>query len=598
MARRNQSQQGDEPLQVDLDSFFVGVNNRLDPALLGAGEGTGLVADAWNCRFNSGRIEPRPGCTTPVHFNPTFAALRGAGVFADPTGTEVLIAVDASTVWALAHGQTPVRVSLPEGTLFSGPVDVVQAFDNVILFRGKDTETLQWNGIPDERFRAVSTPDPRYDSSETPTFLSPTPNAEFGIIAADRLFVPTERDTVVWSDVLRYDAFDLALNQVRLNQGEDDAIVALLALESSILVFKTQSIYRLAGVVGDMSQLTTERINGGLGAIARKSVVQIGADVIWLAQGGVYRLQQVFETRIASVPVPVSDSIARTIGRINWLAAHKACGVLCGNYYWLAVPIDGSAENNCILIYDVTTNQWQGVDTFGAPPEEQAEEEAFAGFPVISWDSYQGLQNLISPSVPVNPIVRMQAIVKTTLNGVRTPFLIDAARILALNTGKADHISGNYYPIHTRYDLRGYRLGNIGLTSLKSFTLDYSSWNSQFSIWALADGVSEQQALALNVTPSRFESTRFDVPNWTPSNANNDFSSPHRKDYAWCPGDATAVGTRGLPVFLPQAFTATYPARLQGQWMTLRVHVKRGWFALHRAAADGVSPRSNLHTRD
>lgn len=593
--RRNQQQSGDELLQVDLDSAFVGVNNKLDPALL---QGAGQVAEAWNCRFNSGRIEPRPGCTTPRHFNPHYEALRGAGAFANPDGGECLVVVDSSSVWTVADGITPRRVGLPEFTAFTSSVEVLQAFTNVILFRGLNDEPLQWSGAPDEAFRKVSTPDPVYLEDETPVYLKPTPNAEFGIVAADRVWVPTGRDTLAYSEILRYDAFDLTLNQVRLNQGEDDAIVAMLAYETAILVWKTQSIYRINGVSGDLSGLTAERINANLGCVSRRSVVQIGADVIWLAAGGVYRLGAVFENRIASVPLPVSDPIASTISRINWLAAHKACGVLCGNYYWLAVPLDGSEENNGILIYDTTTNQWQGVDTFGAPPEEPVEMDAFPGFPVATFDFTQGLGNLMAPATPAAPVVAMQRLVTTNLNGVRTPFLIDAARILALNTGKADEISGQHYEIQSRMNLRGFRLGSIGLTSLRSFTLDYSTWNCIYSIYALTDGVSERQPLAQNVTADRTAYSRWGMAKWDKSNVNDDFSAPHRADYAWCPGDETATRRKGILVFQPQSQTVTYPARMQGQWLSLRIEIKRGWFALHRAAVDGLGPRSQLHRRD
>ncbi len=589
MPRINPQFPGDQPLSVELDTGFVGVNDKVDPALLRAGNITyqdgqgaaGLAAAAQNNRFIAGLAQTRPGSLTAVHFNPVAwqegggdpVRLWGAGIYSDPDGREWLAVAGRDVLWLLADGTNPRQIPWPGGLQVTDSVELVQAFGNLVLLRGPELEPWQWNGDQTRPFYEVGNPPDDLTDPERPRYLSATPPAAFGIVTGDRLWLPLGRDGICWSDLLAYDAFDLSLSTARLNSGEDDSIVALLAWEGSILVFKDQSIFRLLNTSGDLSQLAAEPLNRGIGCLARRSVAQVGSEVFWLAQGGVYRISQAFESRLAANPIPVSDAIDSTMRRINWAYAADACGIVVDRYYYLAVPLDGATLNNAVLVYDTTTGQWQGIDRIAR---------------------LEGIRRLV----------------RTDLFGRRVPFILNVQpldtdpmttlppSVVALDQGLLDRgLDGAEVDIVWNLTSRGYTLGELGLKRIRSVTAAWGQHGGQSRVSLLGEGLGEGRVISNWRSYSRTRYTRHGFPAYDPENAADTFSAPWREDYSWVAGDGTQLQS-GLPLMARQHYLQGWPVRAEVRWIAVTFENRKGAFVLKSISADGLGEKNCLTRRN
>jgi len=324
------------------------------------------VADGINVRMSTGQPETRGGVVTPIHLNPgLWTNVQGIGLYSDPNGSEWIVVADAQKVYFVADGASPRELDLPAGHTM-GACEIVQAFGDLLFLRGKDVPNMVWEGNWTKPLKLVTaSPVPPEESD----YLDPIPGVEFGMVMADRFFFPVERDTVGWSDLLDYTRYDKAFSTARFNRGEDDVIIALSGYQGNrLVVFKTQSIYYMYNVQGDMSGVVVDRLPARIGCVARRSVAEVGGDLMWLGDRGVYRLSQTEEGSIRSVPTPVSQAIEGYMARINWDVAAQASACVVGNTYLLSIPIDNATRNNAVLVYDIPTQRWQGLDYYGVNP--------------------------------------------------------------------------------------------------------------------------------------------------------------------------------------------------------------------------------------
>ena len=99
-----------------------------------------------------------------------------------------------------------------------------------------------------------------------------------------------------------------------------------------------------------------------VGCVARKSIVQIGNQVIFLSDNGVYGTQFLDEYNLRGTETPLSEPINETIKQINKEAWSNSVAVYFDNRYYLAVPVNGSTSNNAILVFNFLNKQWESVD--------------------------------------------------------------------------------------------------------------------------------------------------------------------------------------------------------------------------------------------
>jgi len=204
------------------------------------------------------------------------------------------------------------------------------------------------------------------------------PAPEYGVYHQRRLAVPyrysvddvddtySDRkifDEILLSDILDTDTYDQVYGQFRFNAGKSDFNVGMLSFsDDKLVVFNRNSIHIVVGN-GDLGGFQSQLLTDEVGLTARNSVIQVGNQIIFLSDNGVYGLSFVDLYNLRGNEVPLSESIQKTIDTINKAHVDKASAVYFDNKYYLAVPTGTSTFNNTLLIYNFLNKSWESIDT-------------------------------------------------------------------------------------------------------------------------------------------------------------------------------------------------------------------------------------------
>ena len=149
---------------------------------------------------------------------------------------------------------------------------------------------------------------------------------------------------------------------------DDEALIGLATVGSSLLMFKNSSISRYTGKSQDDIQIDkeTEGVSPEVGCIAAKTIVRFGGRVFFLSDRG---------------PYMCDESGASYIGQkietefITWNPEHLANSVAVVNRrrreILLMVPESGETQNNVGWLWNYESGAWSG-------PQEYSEEWAAA----------------------------------------------------------------------------------------------------------------------------------------------------------------------------------------------------------------------------
>lgn len=171
------------------------------------------------------------------------------------------------------------------------------------------------------------------------------------------------KDELIASDILDEQTYDQIQNQFKIASGGADYVVGLQPFaEDALVVFARNSIHLIRGVGADLGNSSVQEITREVGAVARKSITQVGNQIFFLSDNGVYAVDfdQLYNLRGATTPL--SEPINPLMARINKSYAANAVAVYHDNRYYLAVPLDSSTVNNAILVYNFLNQGWESVD--------------------------------------------------------------------------------------------------------------------------------------------------------------------------------------------------------------------------------------------
>lgn len=556
MSRYRLYGQGDERPSVLGDTQFTGVNEKLSRELLPPG----TAARAINKRMRKGAAETRLGTITPAGPNVIdFTAVRGSGVYSNPNGLESLMIATPNMVWRISDGSTPRAVTLPEGTTLASASEFVQAFDKLLLFRGIKDAPLEWNGLA-AGFTALPAP-----TDSTKTRIA---NADTAEVFKNRVLVPANRDDVQVSDILNYTQFDPILENWRINQGSADKLVRIYPYgNAGVVMFKETSILLLAGFLNpdrpDLASL--EPLNDTIGLAARRSVVQAGADALFLSHTGIYRINQVLQDRTQTAPVPVSYPITPVIDRINWRAKESIVSAVLGEYAYWAVPLDGATTPNAMLVYNFATDNWE-----------------------TSYDQWSGPLSISNLHVAL-------------YNGERRLYALDyaARKIHVLYEGQTDLLEIGEYQIADLLETRGYtdNTGDPGLLNFRRARVAIATWNPSLNITALTDGVAEEEALTPGpVTRDPAKYFTFAADDYDPSNAGANADAPRRQDYTRVLDAQGFYFDEGVTLDLKQESVESAPIERNGRWLSLRIESTQGQCDVRGIEIEGNVAQRELRT--
>lgn len=182
----------------------------------------------------------------------------------------------------------------------------------------------------------------------------------------DRLIgsgVATAPDTVYFSQFLDASLWDRASWSLRVGAGEGDPITALVPWTNhNLVVIKQHSVW----VIGcdptqNVSDFQINRIHDRIGSFAPKTWCQVGTDLFGLTDSGVRSIKNIIASEQQKEVGPaLSDPVGDVIERINPSAVSTSCAFHWKNRYFLAIPIDGSAQPNCVLVFNTLTESWSG----------------------------------------------------------------------------------------------------------------------------------------------------------------------------------------------------------------------------------------------
>lgn len=352
MPRYDQLDALDNPATPLGDRGFIGVNMRLDPAQLGPG----YVSEAINCRFRNGVAETRKGFTVLPWLNKIvggnttpWGEVHGTGIFSDPfTFQEYLIIAADGGVWYTQPNNVPQAMSLPAGVTITGRVEFSQAFDVLLMHRGTDEPALVITRITNA-WTLV-------DQSRAGTGTYGIPNSTHSLFLQNRLFIPNDGDEIAVSDLNDYTRYVPVLQELKINQGSADELVAVFKFnDSTIIAFKEHSIYAISNVYGDLEALQQDELTSQFGLVARKSIAHVGKDLWFLSELGVMSIAQTEQNKLQGVVLPVSDPIQPLIDRINWRYAENAVSAVWDSKYYLAVPLDDAELEGPELLFNFPT---------------------------------------------------------------------------------------------------------------------------------------------------------------------------------------------------------------------------------------------------
>lgn len=168
-------------------------------------------------------------------------------------------------------------------------------------------------------------------------------------------------DTVYFSDILDGEVWDPA-GSVRVG-GDGDPITGLFSwFGYKLLVFKERSTWYIeADPSQDPADWVIGLISGNIGCVSHRSIVSVGADVLFLSRDGVRSIAQIQAGTQTDVGLPISAPIKDVISRINRSKLSLCDAVAWNNRYMLAVPLDaGSTANTNVLVYHLLAKAWIG----------------------------------------------------------------------------------------------------------------------------------------------------------------------------------------------------------------------------------------------
>ena len=124
-------------------------------------------------------------------------------------------------------------------------------------------------------------------------------------------------DEVILSEPLNSDTYDQVYAQYRFNAGTADFVVGLHSFaEDTLLVFNRNSIHTIFDTLS-LANSKNRLLTNEVGCVARKSIVQVGNQVIFLSDNGIYGVQFIDEYNLRGTETPLSEPINSTIQRIN-----------------------------------------------------------------------------------------------------------------------------------------------------------------------------------------------------------------------------------------------------------------------------------------
>ena len=264
---------------------------------------------------------------------------------------------------ATTPSTTSFTYTLTTGHSGTASAYVIQVAKPVMVFDGSSVQIVR-QGIIDGTVAGGTTP--------TACDFPPTSTA---IYHKNRIYLKYSKDEIAVSDYLTDTTgnwqFDLTIQAMTINLGDEQEITGFHPWTRDVmLVFKTNSIYE-AKFSDDTSSpdivLASSYVRAltyDIGCVAKNSIANVSGVVFFLSQRGVYKLEPQLDIALLANTSPMSLPIQKYIDGLNYDYVKNATGTVWNGRYYLAVPHGTSVNNNYVLVYNLSNQMWESVDTF------------------------------------------------------------------------------------------------------------------------------------------------------------------------------------------------------------------------------------------
>jgi hypothetical protein len=157
--------------------------------------------------------------------------------------------------------------------------------------------------------------------------------------------------TVWFSDIGEPEGIDPTFNfEVRTNDG--DRLYGQKSYLGTCIFFKERSFHQLTG--SDPTSYSLQEISDQYGCISHRAAV-VWNDMLWfLDKKGICQYNGANVMIVSNKIEPVFKSMNIDAARDNACAIHNRAR----NELWFSIPINGSAVNNCTVVYDYVAQGW------------------------------------------------------------------------------------------------------------------------------------------------------------------------------------------------------------------------------------------------
>lgn len=323
-----------------------------------------VPVDGWSMLLNMYFPGPyvvatRPGTT---YLAQKLVGARIVGHFEFMKSTDT----DSTQIIVTADGKIySFNLSNPAGTLIqlgtttnATPTQVWMAQMADKLYIADGVDALRWDGTnAASHITSIK--------SSFPPVSGGTGNITCVLVALSRMWWADSNNYLYSSDIndpdTMYNGAANYMAQVSYNDGA--TITGLAPWGNTVLIFKTNTVtqkyetFKLTGDGSSGNPFTVLPLYGDSvvpTAFVGKSALQINGDVFGLTKDGVTTvsaIQNFQSTEPQSISLPVDDIIQR----INWQYANNITAIYdtTTKQYQLAIPLDGSAVNNYVLVLDL-----------------------------------------------------------------------------------------------------------------------------------------------------------------------------------------------------------------------------------------------------
>jgi len=211
------------------------------------------------------------------------------------------------------------------------------------------------------------------DNAQETLASGSVPPADFGFYFQNRLVCKVSDDRIVVSDIFSQ-LFDFQINNFKINQGGNDAIVGVLPwIDNQFLVFMKRSIWiayvetTAYGSGGDTSpgaNSSVTIVTTQVGCLSRRSIIAAGQFVFFLSGKGVHVLTPQLDLKLLGNTVPLSEPIDNFFDTVNFAAASKSVASYYDNRFFIALPTGTETRPNAVLVYNTLNQNWESVDTY------------------------------------------------------------------------------------------------------------------------------------------------------------------------------------------------------------------------------------------